>query len=509
MHIRCLGTTSVARPGNWEMGSFLMLSWAVLLLWRPMPLWAQTGPSEIEDRDIEAAIAAELVRDEVVAGDMIDVACKDGVVTLSGSVCHLLARDQALEIAERTRGVRAVVNTIQVRPVLRSDDEIQADVQQVLRLDPATDSYEVDVDVQGARVTLKGRVNSRAEKQLTAKLVKTVRGVAEIRNHIKIAFEEERFDSEIEAEVIRCFELDPSVDSRRVRVEVDDGEISLTGSVGSVYEKSQATQLAWVNGVERVDTRGLSVSPVRVDPMTQSPYGRFESDHEIEAAVTDALSYDARVDASMVQVESSSGTVVLTGIVDHLEAKKAAEQDVENALGVWRVENRLKVRPVNPPSDEYIHNQIKDSLARDVVLEPYVLTALVRNQKVYLYGEVATYHARNRAAAVVGRVFGVAAVANHIKVVVDSTSKTDAQVKEEIEDQYFWNIFVDGGDIRVDVKDGVATLQGSVDSWHELKAAVEDAFQAGAEGVENKLLVRDTSTQVYPQQYYPSLFWGM
>jgi osmotically-inducible protein OsmY len=138
-----------------------------------------------------------------------------------------------------------------------------------------------------------------------------------------------------------------------------------------------------------------------------------------------------------------------------------------------------------------------------------VLTALVRNQKVYLYGEVATYHVRNRAAAVVGRVFGVAAVANHIKVVVDSTSKTDAQIKEEIEDQYFWNIFVDGGDIRVDVKDGVATLQGSVDSWHELKAAVEDAFQAGAEGVENELLVRDTSTQVYPQQYYPSLFWGM
>ena len=44
--------------------------------------------------------------------------------------------------------------------------------------------------------------------------------------------------------------------------------------------------------------------------------------------------------------------------------------------------------------------------------------------------------------------------------------------------------------MTVSVQDGVATLTGIVDSWSELRAATENAFEGGAVRVENKMLVK-------------------
>ena len=67
-------------------------------------------------------------------------------MTLSSSVDNLPARQRAMRIAETVKGVRAVVNTIRVLPpIFRSDNKITDDVKQALVLDPATDSYAVDV----------------------------------------------------------------------------------------------------------------------------------------------------------------------------------------------------------------------------------------------------------------------------------------------------------------------------------------------------------------------------
>ena len=48
---------------------------------------------------------------------------------------------------------------------------------------------------------------------------------------------------------------------------------------------------------------------------------------------------------------------------------------------------------------------------------------------------------------------------------------------------------MDGGDIDVSVKTGVATLEGTVDSISERQAATENAYEGGATWVENELEV--------------------
>jgi osmotically-inducible protein OsmY len=504
-------TTTIAGPVVERRAGFVFwMVWvfaALLIVQRSAA--ARIQGRAIKDEDITAAITNELAADDAVPAHLVDVTTEDDVVTLSGSISTLFARDRAAEIVKRTRGVRALVNRIRVRPVKRPDAEIEADVTRALLLDPATDSYEIDVSVTGARVTLTGTVDSWAEKRLAAQVVKGTKGVAAIDNHIEVSYQEDRPDGEIEAEIRRRLESSPYLDEEPIELNVEDGRVTYTGTVGSLLEKSLAGQLGWVIGVGTVDTTNLEIEWWMDDEMRRAPRLTVKSDEETLKAVETALAHDPRVSSFTVGIEVLNGKVTLTGTVDNLMARRAAERDAKNTVGVWQVENQIKVRPVNPPSDSYIRRQVEDSLTRDAVLEQHDLTALARNQKVYLYGEVPTYYARRRAEDVAARVFGVAAVANKIDVMTKPTTRSDAEIEEEIEGQYAWSILVDGDAITVDVKDATVTLRGTVNGWHELKAAVESAFQAGAKAVENKLEVRPATRNLYPQRYYPSLFWGM
>lgn len=470
---------------------------------------ADKQPREIQDADITAAIVAGLASNETIVGDAVKVAVREGVVTLSGSVGHLLAQDQAQRIAEHTRGVRAVINKIDVQPVRRADDEIEADIKRALLLDPATYVYKVDVRVRGGRATLTGVVESWAEKQRVDRLVKSIRGVAEVENEIRVEYDGPREDRDIQSEIERRLQYSPYLDAESIEVAVDDGIVSLSGVVYGLHAKAKAVELAWVVGVADVVSGALEIVTGPNGAMVRPTEMAAKSDEAIEAGVRSALSYDPRVSDSAIDITSTAGTVTLTGTVDNLQAKRAAERDARNTIGVWKVENRLEVRPVDPPSHEVLIRHVEESLARDAVLGSYSFTVLVRDKRIHLYGEVPTYYVRNRAEEAAARVPGVVAIDNHIQVTPSPTTKSDRQIREEIENQLFWSMRVDGGDILVDVTEGVATLHGRVNSWDGLKTAVEIAFQAGARAVDNELEIRDAPPQIYPQRYYPWLFWGM
>jgi hypothetical protein len=51
--------------------------------------------------------------------------------------------------------------------------------------------------------------------------------------------------------------------------------------------------------------------------------------------------------------------------VDSLKAKRAAENDAGNTVGVLYVENRIKVRPEEPLTDEEIAADIRGALKRN------------------------------------------------------------------------------------------------------------------------------------------------
>ena len=68
---------------------------------------------------------------------------------------------------------------------------------------------------------------------------------------------------------------------------------------------------------------------------------------------------------------------------------------------------------------------------------------------------------------------------------------SDSTIKRDVETALFYDSWVNSSRIRVDVKDGVVTLTGTVSSPYEKRAAGDDAWAIpGVRDVQNRLQIR-------------------
>ncbi len=444
---------------------------------------------EITDAGITQAIEVELIVDEAVDANMLDVGTVDGVVTLSGSTDNLLAKQRAVEIARATRGVRSVINRIEVNPIPRSDAAIRDDVEETLYLDPATESFEVEPSVDDGTVTLTGTVESWAERMLAEEVAAGVAGVRAIENNIDVRYTTERTDSDIEADVEARLASDVWVDEGLIDVEVTDGAVSLSGTVTSAAERIRARNLAFVAGVETVESDDLTVNPWVEDTTERDRPQTYWSDAAIEEAVEDALVYDPRVLSINPKVSVENGVVTLTGSVYSLRAREAAVEDAENTTGVWRVRDFLKVRPEETLAEDEIERRVAQAIERDPYLERYEIDASVIGNTVYLSGGVDSEFERQRAETVASRVATVTEVMNGLTVYDTTAFKDDRAIRQDIAEGIYWNPWLETDEVAVTVENGVATLTGTVDSHFERSMAREEAFDGGAIQVRNQLEV--------------------
>ena len=83
----------------------------------------------------------------------------------------------------------------------------------------------------------------------------------------------------------------------------------------------------------------------------KGPKGYQRSDERITEEINDRLTDDHQLDASGIEVRVTNGEVKLTGSVPSREAKRRAEDLSESISGVANVENSIKVKQENSPSD--------------------------------------------------------------------------------------------------------------------------------------------------------------
>jgi osmotically-inducible protein OsmY len=480
-------------------------------------LLCDVADAKQDDEAISNAIESAMMFDQAVNSNWIDVEVDNGVVTLSGTVKNLLAKERAVRLTRTVKGVVSVIDRINIEAPPVSDGELRGDVKNALLWDPATEAYEIDVDVRDGTVILDGQVDSWDEKELAAKVVKGVRGVEQIINDLNFEYEATRSDTEIRQEVDERLKWDAYIDDGLVDVKVDDGIVYLSGTVGSAAEKRRAIADAWTTGVMDVKVKDLEVRDWARDEKYRKDKFVKKDDEEIEDAVERAFLYDPRVNMFKIDVSSSARMVTLSGVVDNLKAKRAAEMDAKNTVGVWKVKNNIKVRPmgVDLPVDNTIENRVEKSLANDPYVSQYNIDVEVIDNVAYLDGEVNTYFEKGQADDVASKVYGVAEVENNIVIEKDYeamtydpymysswsiygypwytypsnyiSTETDWDIEKDIESELWWSPFVDEEEVEVYVEDGVATLKGEVDTWNEYLAARENAIEGGAVSVKNRL----------------------
>jgi osmotically-inducible protein OsmY len=497
----------------WPTGTTALLTAVVLAAGGPA--WGLDR--EVTNENICNAVEDAMLFDRAAPYDSVDISCADGIVTLSGTANNILAKKRATRLAETIKGVRAVVNRITVEPSWdRTDAEIGTDVETALLSDPATDSYEitVEVDSQG-HVTLSGSVESWKEKQLAETVAMGVKGVTSVTNNIDVNYKSDRTDREIRPDIVDALQWDALIDSELIDVKVKDGKVTLTGTVGSSAEKRQAGWDCWVAGVKEVDDSGLKVRNwARDDERRHTDYV-IKPDSEIRDAINDAELCDPRVKSFEVEPKVTDGVVTLRGTVDNLKAKHAAAENARDTVGVSRVINRLKVRPAAHRTDAQLERAVRRALARDPYVDRYDITVNVVDGTAYLAGTVDSYFEKGEAEDAVTRLNGIVDVSNALKVTNPSwrvvynpyvydwnvydygwydsnptyVAKSDRDIKQDIEDELWWSPFVDSDEVTVTVQHGVATLAGTVDSWSERDAAMENAMEGGAIAVDNDLKV--------------------
>ena len=443
------------------------------------------------DKDIALAVEKHLTVDAATPAHLIDVQVKDGIVTLSGSVANLLIRDRAGELAETIRGVRSVVNTIMINPVKRPDDAIAKDAKLALAKDSATDLYEAGVQVMNGTAILTGTVDSLAERDLAAQVVKGVRGVKAVKNSIVVKPKLKRADNEVAADIQAMLKQDPWVDASAIEVSVKDGVATLKGSVTSLIEKTSATQDAWVAGVIRVNNDDLTVKPGGAIARASHLF----NDKEIEQLIETAMSQHPRLESFKPEVESDNHIVTLRGKVDNLAAKKIAGEIAHNTTGVTRVENHIRVRPAKLSDDAALAKEVKSALLRDPYVSRFDMNVSAANAQVYLEGRVDSGFEKRYAEFIASRVPGVVDVRNNLRVTdLEVPDKTDGALQQEIEYGLRWSPFIEGQGIGFSVEDGIAVLSGNASSWRAKLAATQIARRAGAESVLNQVQVNEQTS---------------
>ena len=494
---------------------------AVTTLFFFLPTGSGTGMASITmtDTNIEIAVEDELMQDQAVPSYLVEIQSTEGIVTLTGSVNTLLAKERARGIAETVKGVRSVVNRIEVIPEMQKTDiEIQTDVADALFVDPVTESFEIDVSVNDNVVTLDGKVDSYLEKKAAERVATSIGGVKEVNNLITYAYKTSRSDTELADEIKAALQWDALVDDALVQVSVNNRNVSLKGTVGSAAEKRRAMTKAWLPaGIKGLDASRLTVErwardkDLRTEKYVQKP------DDKIGEAVDKAISYDPRVLSTRVNTQVDNARVTLTGKVNTLSAKQAAAEDARNTVGVIRVKNQIKVTPpAQAVSNQELEETIVDKFRRDAYVDNFEITVTALGGMVSLYGTVDTYYEKARAEDLVSEVKGVYSVNNNLIVQQDwdsyvykpyvddsyiydydwysyqpnvTVTKDDHELKDNIESQLFWSPFVDSDQVTVMVDDGKATLTGQVDSWSEYDAAAQNALEGGAVVVDNELTI--------------------
>jgi len=466
----------------------------------------------LSDTEIANAVADQLFFDAAILGYSINTEVTDGIVTLTGQTSNLLARERAARIAETVKGVKTVINRIEVKQAADITDEaIRQQIRDSLIFNPRTESYEIEAEVNQRQVTLTGTVQSWQEKQFAERLAKSVKGVQSVDNQISITYIMSRTDNEIRDDVQGALGWDRYVDDSLIEVSVSDGAVTLTGTVGSAAERRRARANAWVNGVTSVDTSDLKVEYwARNEELRKGKYAA-KPDSDIKSAIEKALDMDPRVAAEAIRVNVNDGIVTLRGMVDTLEGNRAAAQIARRTVGVWRVKNRLRVGMADAVGDEQLYRRVRDALVNDPLVEFHEITLTVNNGKVTLNGAVDSQYEKAQAEDVAARFAGVAAVNNGLTVAntqpltnqpyvddrysqdypwydyMTSTTTSDWAIHDDIMDELWWSPFVDSDEITVTVNNGVATLTGTVDTWSERSAAMENALEAGAVRVINRL----------------------
>ena len=215
---------------------------------------------------------------------------------------------------------------------MKTDLQLQRDVMDELAFEPSVDAADIGVSVADGVVTLNGFTKSYAEKLAAEKAARRVAGVKAIAEEIKVRFasDPKTADSEIAKRILDIFSWDVTIPDDKIKVKVEHGWVTLTGTVDWFFQSDAARHAAAkINGVFGVS----NLIAIRKLPVA----------NDVKDRIVSAIKRSADIDASSITVTADGGTVWLGGRVKGWHERDAAERAAWAAPGVIKVEDAIVI----------------------------------------------------------------------------------------------------------------------------------------------------------------------
>jgi osmotically-inducible protein OsmY len=215
----------------------------------------------------------------------------------------------------------------------------------------------VDLDLTDRTLAIEGEVASVAVKKRLLRRAATHPAVDGIVDRLRVAPAQRMGDKQIRDLVRDALIQEPALGEVAVRerfddqvrtlreppfgcrgevcIKVEDGVVTLDGTVPSLMHKRLVGVLAWWVPGSRDVINGIGL-----------PAPEEYCDEEITDAVRIVLEKDPFVNASQVRVTTHNSIVTLEGIVPKEAEREMAELDAWYVFGVDGIENRIEVGPI-------------------------------------------------------------------------------------------------------------------------------------------------------------------
>ena len=276
------------------------------------------------------------------------------------------------------------------------------------------------------------------------------------------------------------------IEGEAISARIDDGMIALEGQVDNLLAHNRAIRIvASLKGVRAIDDN-LAVR------RSERP------DSEIERDVETALALDPATEEWEIDPLVSDGEVILRGSVESLAEKSLASRVAESVRGVRGVENRIVIDYPAERSDREIAHDVQQVLRWNTTVDSGSVDIEVEDDVVTLSGQVDSLYERNQAARL-AEVIGAKEVdVSNLQVRWteengDSAAladRTDQELAAAVRMALSLDPRVDAFEPSIEVRDGVATLSGTVDNVLARQVAGDAARDVvGVETVRNRLEV--------------------
>lgn len=136
-----------------------------------------------------ASDAARSLSVRVTLPETVQAVVHDGHVTLTGSVPSLFQRAVAEQAVHDIRGIKGIVNRIEVVAAASTRD-VQRELTRALHRDADVNARSIEVTVTGNKVRLSGTVGSWHEREAAERAASHATGITIVDNQIGVRLEE-------------------------------------------------------------------------------------------------------------------------------------------------------------------------------------------------------------------------------------------------------------------------------------------------------------------------------